>query len=50
MKMEYTAQAKDVLDEAIQTAKSMKHNFVGTEHLLYALVKYQASSASMILL
>lgn len=50
MKMEYTAQAKDVLDEAIQTAKSMKHSFVGTEHLLYALVKYQASSASKILL
>ncbi|MDD6327133.1 MAG: ATP-dependent Clp protease ATP-binding subunit, partial [Lachnospiraceae bacterium] len=49
MKMEYTAQAQDVLDIANQTAKSMKHNFVGTEHLLYALVNYKACAAGKIL-
>lgn len=49
MKLEYTVQAKEVLDEAIETARSMKHSFVGTEHLLYALIKCPGGTAWKIL-
>ena len=33
MKLEYTLQAKEVLDVAFETAESMKHSYIGTEHL-----------------
>ncbi len=49
MKLEYTVQAREVLDEAIETARSMKHSFVGTEHLLYALIKCPGGTAWKIL-
>lgn len=49
MKLEYTPQAYDVLDVALETAKNMKHSFVGTEHLLYALANYPSGSANKIL-
>ena len=49
MKLEYTLQAKEVLDVAFETAESMKHSYIGTEHLLYALITYPAGSAWKIL-
>lgn len=49
MKLEYTIQAQTVIDTAIDTARSMKHSFVGTEHLLYALVTCSSGSAWRIL-
>lgn len=49
MKLEYTVQAQEVIDVAMETAHSMKHSFVGTEHLLYALITYPAGSAWKIL-
>ncbi|MDE6025965.1 MAG: ATP-dependent Clp protease ATP-binding subunit [Lachnospiraceae bacterium] len=39
MKPKYTEAAKEVLDIAIETAKAMKHSYVGTEHLLFAMVE-----------
>lgn len=50
MKLEYTPQAHDVLDVALETAKEMKHSFVGTEHLLYALINYPSGLANKVLL
>lgn len=49
MKLEYTIQAQEVIDVAMETAHSMKHSFIGTEHLLYALITYPAGSAWKIL-
>ncbi|MGN0435412.1 MAG: ATP-dependent Clp protease ATP-binding subunit [Wujia sp.] len=49
MKLEYTQQAADVLDVAIETAANMKHSFVGTEHLLYALITYPSGTANRVL-
>ncbi len=49
MKIEFTEQAKDVLDIAYETAKEMKFSFVGTEHLLYALASYKTCTASKIM-
>lgn len=49
MKLEYTLQAEDVLSIALETAQKMKHGYVGTEHLLYALSMYPAGSACKIL-
>ena len=40
MKLEYTLQAQEILDIARETAIEMKHSFIGTEHLLYALITY----------
>ncbi len=49
MKLEYTVQARQALDVAVETAKSMKHSFVGTEHLLYALITCPDGSAWKVL-
>lgn len=49
MKLEYTLQAEDVLAIALETAAKMKHGYIGTEHLLYALASYPAGSACKIL-
>ena len=49
MKLEYTLQAKEILDVAIETAISMKHSYVGTEHLLYAMASYPVGAAWKIL-
>ena len=50
MKLEYTLQAQEVLDVALEYAKNHKHSFIGTEHLLYALIAYPAGTAWKILL
>jgi len=49
MKLEYTIQAQTVIDTAIDKARSKKHSYVGTEHLLYALIKCESGSAWKIL-
>lgn len=49
MKLEYTLQAEDVLAIAVETAAKMKHGYVGTEHLLYALADYPAGAACKLL-
>jgi ATP-dependent Clp protease ATP-binding subunit ClpC len=49
MKREYTLQAEDVLAIAEDTAAKMKHGYVGTEHLLYALASYPAGAACTLL-
>ena len=50
MKLDYTAQAKEVLDVMLETAIQMKHSFVGTEHLLYALLVCHVGSAGKVLI
>ncbi|MBQ9234135.1 MAG: ATP-dependent Clp protease ATP-binding subunit, partial [Lachnospiraceae bacterium] len=49
MKLGYTLQAQEVLDVAAETAGSMKHKFIGTEHLLYALITYPSGTAYKVL-
>jgi ATP-dependent Clp protease ATP-binding subunit ClpC len=45
----YNAEAKRVLETSKQIAGEMKHGWVGTEHLLLALIKEEGSIASKIL-
>ncbi len=49
MKLEYTEQAKEVLDIAEETAKAMKHSYVGTEHLLFAMIESNNGTAWKVL-
>ncbi|MBR1816564.1 MAG: ATP-dependent Clp protease ATP-binding subunit [Lachnospiraceae bacterium] len=49
MKLEYTLQAQEILDIARETAIEMKHSFIGTEHLLYALITYPSGTAYRVL-
>lgn len=49
MKLEYTEQAREVLDIAVETAKAMKHNYVGTEHLLFAMIESNNGTAWKVL-
>lgn len=50
MKLSYTAQAQEVIDVMVETAVDMKHGFIGTEHLLYALIACPAGSANKVLI
>ena len=45
----YTAKAKKVIDLAKRMSKSMKYNYVGTEHILTALVKEGTGVAAEVL-
>ena len=47
--MEYTQQAKDVLQIAQATAKELNHPYVGTEHLLIGLRKVYTGVAGQVL-
>ena len=47
--MEYTQQAKDVLQIAQVTAKELNHPYVGTEHLLIGLRKVYTGVAGQVL-
>lgn len=49
MKLGYTLQAQEVMDVAAETAGSMKHKFIGSEHLLYALITYPSGTAYKVL-
>lgn len=39
MRNKFTKSASKALDNSLNVAKSFGHNYVGTEHLLIALVK-----------
>jgi len=41
--------AKEVIEGAVKTAHEFGHSFVGTEHLLYALVSQENTAATVIL-
>lgn len=41
--------AKEAIEEAVRSAREFGHSFVGTEHLLYALVSQKNTAATVIL-
>ena len=45
----FTPQAKKVLEYAISEARSMGHNYIGTEHLLLGLIREGEGIASLVL-
>lgn len=47
--MELTIQAKSALDDGKKLSKKLKHNYIGTEHVLVGLVRQEDSLASKIL-
>jgi ATP-dependent Clp protease ATP-binding subunit ClpA len=47
--MPFTSQAKKVLEHAIPEARSLNHNYIGTEHLLLGLVREGEGIASLVL-
>jgi ATP-dependent Clp protease ATP-binding subunit ClpC len=49
-KLPITPRAKRVLDLAIEEARTLTHNFVGTEHLLLGLTREQEGVAAQVLL
>ncbi len=50
MNKEYTAKAEYALKQARKTARSLKLNYVGTEHLLMGLIRTEGCVASRILI
>lgn len=44
-----SGKAKKVLEEAVRSAHTYNHSYVGTEHLLYALVCQSSTAATVIL-
>lgn len=49
MQVQFTDKAKQALLLAEKTAKSLKQNYIGTEHILVGLVKEKTSVASIVL-
>lgn len=49
MQTSYTAKAKKAIDIAGRMAKSLHHNYVGTEHLLLGLLKEKTGVAAQVL-
>ena len=45
MKLEFTSQAKEVMERACDIAYSLRSSFVGTEHLLCALIEVDEGAA-----
>jgi ATP-dependent Clp protease ATP-binding subunit ClpC len=45
----FTPRAKKVLDLAVEEASAMRHNYIGTEHLLLGLVKEEEGIAAQVL-
>ena len=50
MNREYTEKAQNALKQAKKTARSLKLNYVGTEHLLMGLIRTEGCVASRILI
>ena len=46
----YTPRTKNVIEYSLMEAKALGHNYVGTEHLLLALIRERASVAARILI
>ena len=49
-KLPQTPRAKNVIEIAIEEAKNLNHNYVGTEHLLLGLVREQEGVAAQVLI
>ncbi|MBN1360847.1 MAG: hypothetical protein JW993_09655 [Sedimentisphaerales bacterium] len=49
-KLPESAKAKDVIAHAVEEARAMNHNFVGTEHLLLGLLRDPESVAGQVLM
>ena len=49
MQAKFTRQAKAALQIAESAARSWKHSYIGTEHILVGLLKEQEETASKIL-
>ena len=49
-KLPQTPRAKKVIEYAIEEARTLNHNYVGTEHLLLGLVREEQGVASQVLL
>ncbi len=45
----FTVRAKKVLEFAVEEARSMGHNYIGTEHILLGLIKEKDGAASAVL-
>jgi len=45
----FTPHSKKVLELAVEEARNMGHNYIGTEHLLFGLIREEESIASRIL-
>ena len=50
MPLPITPRAKKVIEFALDEAHNLKHNYVGTEHLLLGLVREDAGVAAQILM
>src|SRR5207248_2165581 len=46
----FTPRAKNVLESAVDEARAMKHDYVGTEHLLLGLLREEEGLAAQILM
>ena len=49
MKSKFTGKSEECIREAIKTAERMGHNYVGTEHILLALIKDELSAPAIVL-
>ena len=49
MKSKFTGKSEECIREAIRSAERMGHNYVGTEHLLLALIRDELSAPAIIL-
>src|SRR5438094_1787501 len=49
-KLPQTPRAKKVIEYAIEEARDLKHNYVGTEHLLLGLLREEGGVAGQVLL
>lgn len=49
MRLEFTEQAQDVLEVMENAARTLRHDYIGTEHLLYAMLSCPATTAWKIL-
>ena len=50
MKSKFTGKSEELIREAVKCAERMGHSYVGSEHLLMAILKDDTSVAAMILL
>ena len=44
-----TAHAHELIDDAVEEARSLKHNYIGTEHLLLALLHEKEGRGAQVL-
>jgi ATP-dependent Clp protease ATP-binding subunit ClpC len=49
-RLPHTPRTKKVIDYAIEEARNLDHNYVGTEHLLLGLLREQESVAAQVLM